>query len=273
MLVIVASDASWLDTMPGCYDRDLGPALFAPYGQHLAAMAAESAPRSVLEIAAGTGIVTAELVRALPGAVITATDLNPAMVAAGEQRVSGVSWQVADAQSLPFPPGAFDLIVCQFGVMFFPDKVAAFAQAGHVLRPGGRYLFAVWDRAERSRFPAALVASLTELFPDDRPDFIERIPHGYHDPEQVGADVVAGGLELERIDRVGLRGTATSARVVAEGYCLGTPLRFALQERGNLGQLTEAVVEQMTRRLGSGPVDGDLSAFVVSARRPGPNDG
>lgn len=264
----MAGDSSWLDTMPERYDRCLGPALFAPYARYLAAMAAEAGPRVVLELAAGTGIVTAELVRALPTAAITATDLNPAMVSLAGARVSGPTWLVADAQALQFPAAMFDLIVCQFGVMFFPDKAAAFAEAARVLRPGGRYLFTVWDRVERSGFPSALVAALAELFPEDPPDFVTRVPHGYHDSEQIGIDVAAGGLQLESIERVELRGTATSARTLAEGFCYGTPLRFGLEERGELGALAEALVEPMTRRLGDGPLEGELSAFVVSARRP-----
>jgi SAM-dependent methyltransferase len=268
MLVRMAGDSSWLDTMPNFYDRCLGPAMFAPYAQRLAAIAAAHGPHVVLEIAAGTGVVTAELVRALPAASITATDLNPAMVSFAGQRVSGPTWLVADALSLEFPAASFDMIVCQFGVMFFPDKAAAFAQAARVLRPDGRYVFTVWDSVDRSLFPGALVAGLVDLFPDDPPDFVARIPHGYHDPEQIRSDVAAGGLAVESIEPIVLRGTAASARTLAEGFCLGTPLRFALQERGDLRKLSEAVAERMTLRLGTGPVEGDLAAFVVSARRP-----
>jgi SAM-dependent methyltransferase len=265
-LAVMTGDSSWLDTMPGYYDRCLGPALFAPCAHRLAAIAAAHGPHQVLEIAAGTGIVTAELVRALPAARITATDLNPAMVALGAERVSGPTWLVADAQSLEFPAAAFDLIVCQFGVMFFPDKAAAFSQAARVLRPDGRYLFTVWDGVDMSPFPAALVAALTELFPADPPDFVARIPHGYHDLEQIRSDAAAGGLGVDSIERIVLRGTAASARTLAEGFCLGTPLRFALQDRGDLWELTEAMAKQMTLRLGAGRVEGDLAAFVVSAR-------
>jgi ubiquinone/menaquinone biosynthesis C-methylase UbiE len=189
-------------------------------------------------------------------------------VAVARERVSGPTWLVADAQALDFQAAAFDLIVCQFGVMFFPDKAAAFAQAARVLRPGGRYVFTVWDSVDTSLFPDALVAVLADLFPADPPDFVERIPHGYHDQEQIRSDAAAGGLEVESIERIVLRGTAASARTLAEGFCFGTPLRFALQKRGDLGALTDAVAQRLTLRLGEGSVEGDLAAFVVTARRP-----
>jgi len=129
--------------MPEVYDRCLGPALFAPLAARVAAEAQALAPRRVLELAAGTGILTAELVRALPAAEITATDLSPAMVGWAADRVAGPRWLQADAQQLDLPDADFDLVVCQFGVMFFPDKMAAFAEAARVLAPGGTLLFTV----------------------------------------------------------------------------------------------------------------------------------
>lgn len=264
----MSTDARWLDSMPEVYDRALGPAIFAPFAAHLAAMADALAPQRVLELAAGTGVATAALVRALPSADITATDLNPAMTSWAAERIDGVSWRQADAQRLDFPDAAFDLVLCQFGVMFFPDKPAAFAQAARVLRSAGTMLFTVWDAVQASDFPAALVASLAAVLPDNPPGFIIQVPHGYADPDQIMRDVRAGGLGQVSVERLVLRGTAPSARLLAEGFCLGTPLRFALQERGPVDELTEAVAQQMTARLGAGSVDGDLAAFVVTARKP-----
>lgn len=260
-------DASWVETMPEIYDRCLGPALFAPFAARLADMAAALAPQRVLELAAGTGIATAELVRTLSGAHITATDLNPAMVSWAAERISGATWLQADAQRLALPEGSFELVLCQFGVMFFPDKPAAFAEAARVLTPAGTILFSVWDAVETSDFPAALVASLAAVLPDDPPSFLVRVPHGYTDPNQIERDLRAGGLRPNAIDRLVLRGRAPSARALTEGFCLGTPLRFALEERGPLDSLTEALAEEMTARLGAGPIEGELAAYVVSARR------
>lgn len=253
--------------MPETYDRCLGPALFAPFAAELAGRAATLGPRRVLELAAGTGIATAALARALPAADITATDLNPAMVSWGSAQVSGPTWLRADAQSLEFADGSFELVVCQFGVMFFPDKVAAFAEAARVLRPGGRMIFTVWDVVAASPFAAALVDSVAATLPTNPPSFVVRIPHGYASPDQIRRDVEAGGLQIDTIDRLVLFGRAPSAHVLAEGFCLGTPLRFALDRRGPLEKLTRSVGDEMAARLGDGAVAGDLAAYLVTARR------
>ncbi|HEY3090606.1 MAG TPA: class I SAM-dependent methyltransferase [Jatrophihabitantaceae bacterium] len=205
----MTEDTRWLDSMPEYYDRCLGPGVFAPFAQRLADIAAAHAPQAVLEIAAGTGIVTAELVRVLPTAQITATDLNPAMVAWAAQRVSGPTWLPADAQCLQFRDGSFDMIVCQFGVMFFPDKAQAFAEVARVLCPDGLFVFTAWDTVDTSDLPAAVVAGLAEMFTDDPPSFLTRIPHGYHEADRIRRDVVdrgAGGRE-HRPDRAARRRT------------------------------------------------------------------
>jgi SAM-dependent methyltransferase len=260
----VTTETSWVDSMPAIYDRLLGPALFVPFAEHLAEKAASFEPHRILELAAGSGIATRALRRALPGSEITATDLNPAMVAWGAGQVGDVTWRQADAQQLDFPDSSFELVVCQFGAMFFPDRPGAFREAGRVLVPDGRMLFSVWDVAEASEFPAALVAAL----PDDPPSFVARLPHGYADPDWIRADLAAGGLEPEEVTRVVLSGRAASGHALAEGFCLGTPLRFALEARGRLEELTRLVGDEMTRLLGEGPLDGESAAYLVTARGP-----
>ncbi|WP_354570180.1 class I SAM-dependent methyltransferase [Glaciihabitans sp. UYNi722] len=265
----MTTDTSWVGSMPEVYDRALGPALFRPFAVHLAATAAALAPSRVLELAAGSGIATAELVRVLPEAAITATDLNPAMVAWAQSRVPGATWKTADAQHLDFAEGSFDLVVCQFGVMFFPDKPAAFAEAATVLDPTGTMIFAVWDVVSASPFPLAMVDSLAAVFPDDPPTFIVRVPHGYADTGQIRSDLVAGGMQETGLERVVLSGVAVDARTLTEGFCLGTPLRFALQERGDLDTLTARLADEMTSRLGDGPLEAESAAWVVTAKKTG----
>jgi SAM-dependent methyltransferase len=264
----MTSDAVWSDSMPEVYDRCLGPALFQPFAVDLARRAAALKPSRVLELAAGTGVATAELVRALPSAAITATDLNPAMVAWAGERVPGPDWSTADAQRLDFADRAFDLVVCQFGVMFFPDQAAAVAEIGRVLVPGGAFVFTVWDTIEGSAFPSAVASALAAVLPVDPPDFLTRVPHGYADADRIRADVEAGGLQVAAIERVTLRGQAPSAQVLADGFCRGTPLRFALQARGSLEALTSEIGAELTRALGAGPVESDLLAITVTATRP-----
>ncbi len=264
----MSTDAAWQGSMPEVYDRALVPVLFDPFAIELTRRVVGYAPQTILEVAAGTGVLTAALARAMPDAELLATDLNPAMVGYAASRVPSASWQAADATDLPFPDDSVDVAVCQFGVMFFPDKRAAFHELGRVLRPGGRLLFVTWDLVETSPFPAALVESLTAVLPERPPDFVVRIPHGYADPERIRADVAAGGFETATVERVVLRGRAPSAASVAEGFALGTPLRFALQDRGPLDELARQLGEEMTARLGDGPIEGELAAFVVTARCP-----
>jgi SAM-dependent methyltransferase len=253
--------------MPETYDRCLGQAVFGPHAADLANRAGALGPERVLELAAGTGILTARLVAALPHASITATDLNMAMVEFASGRVSGAVWRQADVQDLPFEDCTFDLVVCQFGVMFFPDKVAAFSEVARVLNPSGSFLFNTWDVIERNQFTAALSAGVAKAFPKDPPTFLVRIPHGYTDLEQVSADLNGAGLEVRQAVTVSLIGHADSAATVAKGFCYGTPLRMAIEERGDLAANAEIISAEMTARLGPGDVSGPLTAHVVLAGR------
>jgi SAM-dependent methyltransferase len=264
----MTQDTTWTVAMAEVYDRMMGPVTFQPYADRLAALARELRPKRVLELAAGTGIVTAGLVEALPEAAVTATDLNDGMVAYGSGRVPGASWRTADAQDIPFPDGSFDLVVCAFGVMFFPDKQRAFNEIARVLAPGGSCLLAIWDVLASSDFESAVTDSLAAVLPDDPPTFLARVPHGYADPAQIEADISSAGLVVGAIDRVVEVTTAPSAAWLAEGYCQGSPLRFALEQQGSLPELTNAVARELAARLGTGPIAGEMAAFVVIARVP-----
>jgi SAM-dependent methyltransferase len=255
-----------MGAMPEAYERWLAPAVFHPFALDLAQRAARLTPRRVLEIAAGTGVLTRELVAAIPAAEVTATDLNAAMVEFGSRQVAGAAWQQADAQRLPFDDRRFDLVVCQFGVMFFPDKPAAFREARRVLTPHGRLLFSTWSTVDTHDFAAALVAGVERAFPDDPPTFMTAVPHGYSDLGQAAVDLAAGGLECVSTEPVTLDGQAGSATDVAAGFCTGTPLRMAIEERGDLMASTAVVSEEMRARLGDGPVTAKMTAYVVEAQ-------
>ncbi|HEY2488659.1 MAG TPA: methyltransferase domain-containing protein [Streptosporangiaceae bacterium] len=261
-------DRVWAGSMPRAYDRWLAPTLFRPFAIDLARRAARFAPRRLLEIAAGTGVLTRELVTAVPAAQVTATDLNAAMIEFGSRQVPLAIWRQADALRLPFDDRTFDLIACQFGVMFFPDRPAAFREMGRVLGPAGRLLFSTWGAVETHGFAAALAAGLAHVFPDDPPAFVVAVPHGYCDLGQVAADVAAGGLECASAVPVTLVGHAASAADVAVGFCTGTPLRAAIEARGDLAAYTARVADQMTARLGPGPVTAKMTAYVIEARPP-----
>jgi len=259
------ADRTWAGSMPEIYDRCLGEALFAPPAADLAQRAAAIGPSRVLELAAGTGVLTRALVDALPGAEITATDLNQAMVDHGAARIPQARWQQADAMQLPFEDDSFDLVVCQFGVMFFPDKPVAYAEAARVLAPGGRFLFNAWERLELNDLAALLVDSVEDVLPGGVPNFLAAVPYGYHDPAVITADLAAADLRVEDLTTVTLSGSGTSAAEVAEGFCQGTPLRARLEAVGSLAEVTAQVAAALTATLGSGPVSGRLTAHVVTA--------
>jgi len=266
-------DRVFAGSIPQLYDRLLVPLIFQPYAKDLAARVHLLRPSSVLEIAAGTGAVTRRLARELAtDARIVATDLNQAMLdqagAVGTSRP--VEWRQADAMQLPFPGETFDVVVCQFGAMFFPDRAKAFSEARRVLRPGGHCIFNVWDRIEENEFADVVTRALEELFPNDPPRFLARTPHGYHDRSVIDRDLRGGGFgEPAAFTTVTARSRAESARIPAIAYCEGTPLRSEIEQRSSSGlqRATDAAAEALTARFGSGAVDGKIQAHVVSVRR------
>lgn len=262
-----ATDIQFAGSIPEFYDRCLGPFLFEPYADDLAARASSLRPRRILETAAGTGIVTAALLRALPEAEIVATDLNPDMlrVAGSKIETSRVTFAPADAQSLPFPDAGFDLVVCQFGAMFFPDRIAAYREARRVLRPGGTFLFNVWDRLDANLASKAVADAVAALFPGDPPSFIGRVPFGYHDKAAIEADLRAAGFDAVESETV-VKRSRGDARELAPGLCQGSPLRAEIEARApeRLEEATEAAVSALVRRHGD-PVDAAMSAHVFSA--------
>ena len=262
------ADRLWVGSMPEAYDRFLGPVVFRPFAEDLAARVAPLKPRRALELAAGTGQLTRELSRTLAETELIATDLNDAMVRYGADQVPAARWERADAQQLSFPDETFDLIVCQFGVMFFPDKRAAFAEARRVLAPEGRLVFNTWDSVDKHDFSRALVAGLEQAFPADPPRFVVAVPHGYADPAAVEADLVAAGFICEATQSVTLEGVGSAADV-ATGFCTGTPLRAEIEARADLEETTEFIAERMTAQLGAGPVRGRMAAYVFQAGKPG----
>ena len=265
---MVSTDAAFAGSIPEFYDRCLGPFLFEPYAADLAERAAALGPNRILETAAGTGIVTAALAAALPDAEIVATDLNPDMlrVAAGKLASPRVSFAPADAQSLPFPDEGFDLVLCQFGAMFFPDRVAAYREARRVLRPGGAFLFNVWDRLEANPASLAVAEAVAALFPADPPSFLARVPFGYHDKARIEADLRSAGFAEVAAETVGKRSRG-SARELAPGLCQGSPLRAEIEARApdRLDEATEAALAALVRRHGD-PVDAPMSAHIIIAR-------
>jgi SAM-dependent methyltransferase len=266
-------DKAFAGSIPALYERHLVPLIFAPYADDLARRVAEGGPGDVLENAAGTGALTRVLAAALPPAArLVATDLNQAMLDEAASRLPpgrAVAWRQADMTALPFADAGFDAVACQFGVMFAPDKVAAFSEARRVLRPGGRFLFNVWDHIAANDFASCAQEALRARFPDDPPLFMTRTPHGYHDGDRIRRELGDAGFGEVAIEAMSHVSRAPSARDAATGLCQGTPWRGEIEARapGGLAAVTEHVAAALARRFGSGPIVGDIRALVVTARK------
>lgn len=255
------------------YEKYLVPLIFEPYAAALAQRLAAIAPTRVLELAAGTGVATRAIAAGLPSSVaIVATDLNQAMIdqaiAVGTCRP--VKWRQADALELPFGDEEFDAVVCQFGVMFFPDKQKAFAEARRVLRPGGTFMFSVWDRIEENEFADVVTTAVSSMFPDDPPNFLRRTPHGYFDQQIIARALSHGGFSAScHVETISERSRAHSAATPAIAYCQGTPLRNEIEARDatRLGEATTVATDAIARRFGRGPVDGKIQAHMVTVTK------
>ena len=262
--MVSEADREWVGSMSEAYDRWLVPAVFEPFAIDLARRVAAHHPDRILEVAAGTGALTATL-DGVAAAELVATDFNQAMVDVGCARAPNARWQQADAMNLPFDDAQFDVVVCQFGVMFFPDKRAAFTEIQRVLVPDGTFVFNTWSTLESHELQAAVVDVVAEILSGDPPPFLAAVPHGCADPSIVSADLAACGYAHVLAEVVTLEANAPSAAAIASGYCLGTPLRAEIESRADLDQVLAAVTELLQSRFGSGSVTGKMTANVFEA--------
>lgn len=259
------SDSAFAGSIPALYDRCLGPLLFEPYARDMADRMRSLAPMDVLETAAGTGIVTQAVAEALPEARIVATDLNADMLTVARQKLPGrhVQFEVADAQALPFGDDSFDTVICQFGAMFFPDRLAAYREARRVLRPGGTLLMNVWDEIQRNVVSHQVAQAVARLFPDDPPSFLQRVPFGYHDPVRVEQEVSAAGFTHVSVERVEKSSLIPGGNEAAKGLVQGSPLMLEVQARGSVEEATRVAAEALADLAGR---QAPLSAWVITAR-------
>ncbi|WP_457154903.1 class I SAM-dependent methyltransferase, partial [Mesorhizobium sp. P5_C1] len=265
------TDKVFAGSIPENYDRYMVPLIFEPFAADLARRAASLSPSAVLEIAAGTGVVTRALAPKLStSASYVVTDLNQPMLdyAASQQAPDRrIEWRQADALALPFEDAAFDLVCCQFGAMFFPDRPSGYREAKRVLKPGGHFLFNVWDRLEENVFANDVTNALARMFPNDPPRFMARTPHGYHDTALIRSELEDAGFSRVMIETRAEQSRASSPRHAAVAYCQGTPLRNEIEARG-VGELeaaTDCAASAIADRHGRGEIAAKIQAHVIMA--------
>ncbi len=269
---MTANAAQFVGSIPQFYHEGLGPCVFAGYAKDMARRVAVLNPGDVLELAAGTGIVTGAMREVLRAdAKLVATDLNTPMLDFARAKLrfdDGVEFRQADAMALPFNSGMFNVVVCQFGVMFFPGKVQAFSEAARVLKPGGRYLFSVWSRMDANPFAQIAHETIGSFFTSDPPQFY-RVPFGYSDPDQIIRDVRAGGFASVHIEPLPLQSPVASLEQFARGLVFGNPVIEEIRARGTATPeaVAEAVRANLVARLGPEPMRMPLRALIVEAHR------
>lgn len=281
--IAMSNSPAFAGSIPRTYHDHLGPFLFEPYARDLAArlhsaLAANAArdraaPR-ILELAAGTGIVTRAIAASMPAnATLLATDLSPAMLEVAKEAVAHsphaarVTFQPVDACSLPFADASFDALACQYGVMFFPDKIGAMKHARRVLAPGGRYIFNVWDSLAHNPIPQVVHEFLVREFPSNPPQFLAQLPYSWHDRAEIERVTRAGGFANVALETVTFDSVGPSADSVARAWLEGTPLFPSLQERGvlDIAPLRRRVAEMLAAKFGEKPCRSTMRAIVVTA--------
>ncbi|QPC91198.1 class I SAM-dependent methyltransferase [Mesorhizobium sp. INR15] len=268
---MLETDKLFAGSIPENYDRYMVPLIFEAYAADMAQRAAALSPSAVLETAAGSGVVTRALAPRLGrDATYIVTDLNQPMIdyaASRQPHDSRIQWRQADALALPFENAAFDLVCCQFGAMFFPDRTAGYREARRVLKPGGHFLFSVWDRIEENVFADDVTNALAKVFPNDPPRFLARTPHGYYDTALIRGQLEDAGFSQVVIDTRAEQSRASSPRIPAVAYCQGTVLRSEIVARdaAKLEAATDYAASVIAQKHGSGEIAAKIQAHVITA--------
>jgi ubiquinone/menaquinone biosynthesis C-methylase UbiE len=265
-------DSAFGDSIPDVYDHYLVPLIFEQYAKDLAQRTVEIDPNDVLEVAAGSGVVPRAVAAALKlSARYVVTDLNQPMLDRAEsmqELPERISWRQADVTNLPFDDDSFDLVLCQFGAMFFPDRVAAYREIRRVVREGGFLVFSMWDRLEENEFAFEVTQALAGVFPDDPPRFLDRTPHGHYEWDTYRSELAAAGFDNVTIETVDAVSAAPDPAIPAIAYCKGTPLRIEIEARNPLGleEATSRATDAIRERFGDRNLESRIRAFVITAR-------
>lgn len=252
-------------TIPANYENYLGPFLFEPYASDLVSRLQDKKYPDILEIACGTGRVTAHLAKSVKHDTLTATDLNQDMIEVAKQKVKNdkIKWMQADAMQLPFQENSFDLVVIQFGIMFFPDKQKGLSEAYRVLRPGGKIIFNTWDKPEN--IPVIYTGrKIIESYFGDTPPIFYNIPFSMYDAGELKKLAKDAGFKNVKVLLVKKEGISPSAAELATGIVEGNPVYLAIIEKDP--SLVDSIKKQVQKALAEKfgePVKGTLHAWVT----------
>jgi ubiquinone/menaquinone biosynthesis C-methylase UbiE len=230
----MSSIALFAGAIPANYDKYLGPILFEPYAVDLAERLQKDKVKHLLELACGTGRVTKHLAGLIPGdGSFVAADLNPGMleVAQSKFQKDRIEWKIADAENLPFNDAQFDHIVCQFGVMFFPDKEKSFREANRVLKNGGRYIFNTWESVEKNPRIDLMWKVIYEVFGNESPDFFQKGPHSFYDKSEIEKLLLNAGFRNVSIETVAKTSKYNQPDDLINGFIDGSPLTNFLKDK------------------------------------------
>jgi ubiquinone/menaquinone biosynthesis C-methylase UbiE len=264
--------ASFAGTIPEHYDKYLGPMIFEPYARDLAQRAAKVSGSSVLEIAAGTGVATRFLRDALPAATkVVATDLNEPMLQIAKTKFKStekIEFKPADAMSLPFPDQVFDVAICQFGVMFFPDKLASFREVARVLKPQGSYIFSVWDSLNHNPMMKSIHELTTRLYAENPPNFYQT-PFGFYQIDPIKEMLLSTGFQEITFSVLKCSLSSPSAKDAATGLVKGNPISLQILERKthSIEEVMSHVERELANKFGKAPVRSSMQAIVVQAQK------
>ena len=263
------NSTAFIGDIPRHYDVGLGPNIFVDFAERLVEAACDGVATNVIELAAGTGIVSRKLRNALhPETPLLVTDLNPPMLEVAKRKFSegeNVDFAIANAMDLAFGDAEFDLMVCQFGVMFFPDKPASFREAARVLGPGGRYVFNVFSAMEKNPYSQIAYGVPARFFPDDPPGFY-KVPFHYGNPDVVRKDLKAAGWQDVEHETIRLRKKIVNAEEFARGLVYGNPLIDEIRNREGVDPETvaAAVLEALNAAFGPSDMTMPLEATMFT---------